>query len=86
MSHNSTTRSEGRVMSCSRLTAKAQTTVPLAVRRALGIAPGDDIVWTVEPDGRVTASRSAPTGDAFAEFAEFAEWADEADARAYAGL
>lgn len=83
MSHNSTTRSEGRVMGRSRLTAKAQTTVPLAVRRALGIAPGDDIVWTVEPDGRVTASRSAQIGD---PLAEFAEWADEADARAYAGL
>jgi antitoxin PrlF len=37
-----------------KMTAKAQTTVPLAVRRALGLAPGDDIVWTVEPDGRVT--------------------------------
>ena len=83
MSHSSTKRSEGRVMSRSRLTARAQTTVPLAVRRALGLAPGDDIVWTVEPDGRVTVSRAAPADD---PFAEFSEWAGEADARAYAGL
>jgi antitoxin PrlF len=66
-----------------KMTAKAQTTVPLAVRRALGIGPGDDIVWTVEPDGRVTVSRAAPADD---PFAEFSEWAGEADARAYAGL
>ncbi len=67
-----------------RLTAKAQTTVPLAVRRALNLSPGDEIVWTVEPDGRVTVSRAeAPTDD---PFAEFEEWAGQADARAYAKL
>lgn len=66
-----------------KMTAKAQTTVPLAVRRALGLAPGDDIVWTVGPDGRVTVSRAAPADD---PFTEFSEWAGEADARAYAGL
>jgi antitoxin PrlF len=67
-----------------RLTAKAQTTVPLAVRRALNLAPGDEIVWTVEPDGRVTVSRAgAPADD---PFAEFKEWAGEADSRAYADL
>jgi len=66
-----------------KMTAKAQTTVPLAVRRALGLAPGDDIIWTIEPDGRVTVSRAAPADD---PFAEFSEWAGEADARAYAGL
>jgi antitoxin PrlF len=66
-----------------KMTAKAQTTVPLVVRRALGLAPGDDIVWTVEPDGRVTVSRAAPADD---PFAEFSEWTGEADARAYAGL
>jgi bifunctional DNA-binding transcriptional regulator/antitoxin component of YhaV-PrlF toxin-antitoxin module len=53
------------------------------VRRALGLAPGDDIVWTVGPDGRVTVSRATPADD---PFAEFSEWAGEADARAYAGL
>lgn len=67
-----------------RLTAKAQTTVPLAVRRALNLSPGDEIVWTVGPDGRVTVSRvETPSDD---PFAQFDEWAGEADARAYAGL
>ena len=74
----------GRAMIHGRLTAKAQTTVPLAVRHALNLAPGDGIVWTVEPNGRVTVSRlEAPTDD---PFAEFSEWAGEADARAYADL
>ena len=67
-----------------RLTAKAQTTVPLAVRRALNLAPGDEIVWTVEADGRVTVSRAETPADD--PFAEFEEWAGEADARAYAKL
>jgi antitoxin PrlF len=66
-----------------RLTAKAQTTVPLAVRRALALAPGDAILWTVEPDGRVTVARAVPADD---PFATFSEWAGEADERAYAGL
>jgi len=77
-------RPTGRAMIHGRLTAKAQTTVPLAVRRALNLAPGDQIVWTVGPDGRVTVSRAeAPAED---PFAAFSEWAGEADARAYAGL
>ena len=83
MSQSSTTRSEGRVMSRSRLTAKAQTTVPLAVRRALGLGPGDDIVWTVDPEGRVTVSGAELVDD---PFSEFSEWAGEADARAHGGL
>ncbi|WP_333835111.1 type II toxin-antitoxin system PrlF family antitoxin [Rubrimonas sp.] len=67
-----------------RLTAKAQTTVPLAVRRVLNLSPGDEIVWTVEADGRVTVARAeAPADD---PFAAFSEWAGEADARAYAEL
>jgi antitoxin PrlF len=34
-----------------RLTSKGQVTVPVAVRYALGLAPGDDVVFAVE-DGR----------------------------------
>ena len=35
----------------SRVTAKGQVTIPVTVRFALGIAPGDDVVFAVE-DGR----------------------------------
>jgi antitoxin PrlF len=60
-----------------RITAKAQTTVPLAVRRALGIGPGDDVAWQIE-DGRVLLTKvKSPLF--VAELAAFTEWADELD-------
>lgn len=40
----------------STITAKGQTTVPKAVRRALGVDYGGKIVFRVERDGRVTVS------------------------------
>jgi antitoxin PrlF len=70
-------------MIAGRITAKGQTTVPLAVRRALGLDVGDEIGWRIEPDGRVTVARVSPADD---PFACFEEWAGEADRRAYAGL
>lgn len=63
-----------------RITSKSQTTVPLAVRRALGVGPGDAIGYEITGD-RVTLRR-APTlaQDPFLNpFATFNEWADEAD-------
>ncbi|MEQ7155670.1 AbrB/MazE/SpoVT family DNA-binding domain-containing protein [Brevundimonas aurifodinae] len=71
-------------MITSRITSKAQTTVPQAVRTALGVQPGDDLAYEIT-DGRVvlTKARSILEDD---PFAEFDEWASEADQRAYAGL
>ncbi len=40
-------------MSISTLTSKGQTTIPKAVRRHLGLKPGDKIRFLVEDDGRV---------------------------------
>ncbi len=37
----------------STLTSKGQTTIPKAVRRHLGLKPGDKIRFLVEDDGRV---------------------------------
>ena len=63
-----------------RITAKAQTTVPLAVRRALGIAPGDDVAWEIE-DGRVILTKVPASSALFvADLTAFIEWADELDA------
>ena len=62
-----------------RITAKSQTTIPRAVRQALGIGPGDDIGYEIER-GRVTLKRVDRTADPFiANYAAFTEWADEAD-------
>lgn len=40
-------------MTTSTLTSKGQTTIPKAVRRHLGLKPGDKIRFLVEDDGRV---------------------------------
>ena len=71
-------------MILSRISSKAQTTVPLAVRLALGVAPGDELAYAIE-DGRVVltkATRAAQDDP----FATFTEWDSEADRRAFAGL
>lgn len=59
-----------------RITAKAQTTIPRAVRLALGIKPGDEIAYEIEGD-RVILRRA---GDPFDRpFAAFSEWSDGLD-------
>jgi antitoxin PrlF len=59
----------------SRITSKAQTTVPRAVRTALRLGAGDALAWVIEGD-RVTVSlvRAEP-----ADFASFGEWSDPLD-------
>jgi antitoxin PrlF len=63
----------------SRVTSKAQVTVPREIRSTLGLEPGDELVWTVE-GGRVIVSRVSRSQDPFTNpFAMFTEWADELD-------
>ena len=66
----------------SRLTSKAQTTIPRPVRQALGVGPGDMIEYAID-DGRVVLTR-ASAGDEIALThrlrASFSEWFDEYDA------
>lgn len=71
-------------MITSRLTSKAQTTVPQAVRVALRLEPGDELAYAIE-DGRVVLTRrdSNPTDD---PFKAFDEWDTDADREAYVGL
>jgi antitoxin PrlF len=72
-------------MITSRLTAKAQTTIPQAVRRALGLKDGDELAYAIE-DGRVVLTRRIAVAPKDDPFATFTEWASEEDARAYADL
>lgn len=66
-----------------RITAKAQTTIPRAVRLALGLVPGDDVVWEIDGD-QVVMSRARPATDPFVgNFDTFTEWASEADCTAF---
>jgi antitoxin PrlF len=71
-------------MITSKLSSKAQTTVPQPVRTALGLQEGDEIAYVIEA-GRVIITRVAaePADD---PFRTFSEWASEADRRAYADL
>lgn len=40
-----------------RITAKAQTTIPRAVRLALGLEPGDEVAWEIDGE-RVSLTRT----------------------------
>ena len=72
-------------MLTSRITSKAQTTIPQPVRRVLRIAPGDVVEYLIEGDqviirkARVVAAQDDP-------FVLFSEWDGDADREAYADL
>lgn len=72
-------------MITSRLTSKAQTTIPQPVRAALGLKPGDDVVYEIDGD-QVRLVRAPQGGMQGDPFVTFEEWAGEADSRAYADL
>ena len=72
-------------MITSRLTSKAQTTIPQAVRTALGLKGGDELAYVIE-NGRAVLSRYVPDVSNDDPFATFSEWGSEADTRAYGGL
>ena len=72
-------------MITSRLTSKAQTTIPQPVRAALGLRQGDELLYTIE-NGRVLISKSHGAAHGDDPFRTFAEWSSEADTKAYAKL
>jgi antitoxin PrlF len=72
-------------MITSKLTTKAQTTIPQAVRTALGLRPGDAIAYVIE-DGRAVLTRFDNRQAVDDPFATFSEWGSDADADAYGEL
>jgi antitoxin PrlF len=71
-------------MITSKLTSKAQTTIPLPVRTALRLSPGDELAYIIEGDRVVlTKADKVPADD---PFATFSEWSTDADQRGYAEL
>ena len=71
-------------MVTSRLSSKAHTTIPQAVRAALGVQAGDELAHVIQ-DGAVLLRRhAAATVDN--PFALFSEWDSQEDAKAYASL
>ncbi|CAN5620269.1 hypothetical protein BH23GEM9_BH23GEM9_26700 [soil metagenome] len=68
----------------SRLTTKAQTTIPQPVREALRLKIGDEIAYRIDGD-KVILTRGR-SGDVDDPFATFSEWDSEADRTGYASL
>jgi antitoxin PrlF len=63
-----------------RITAKAQTTIPRAVRLALGIGPGDEIGYEIDGDKVIMTRINPREKDMFLNnFSTFTEWSDEYD-------
>jgi antitoxin PrlF len=71
-------------MITSKITSKAQTTIPRAVREALHVKDGDELAYKIER-GRVILTKANQTS-ADDPFATFTEWASENDSKAYADL
>ncbi|TAK55028.1 MAG: transcriptional regulator [Gammaproteobacteria bacterium] len=72
-------------MITSKLTSKAQTTIPQPIRAALRLQPGDELIYEVAGQ-RVILTRARPVSEGDDPFRTFSEWNSEADRKAYAGL
>ncbi|MGV3491066.1 MAG: AbrB/MazE/SpoVT family DNA-binding domain-containing protein [Devosia sp.] len=68
----------------SRLTSKAQTTIPQPVRTALGLRDGDELAYQIEGERVILTKATVVALDD--PFALFDEWDSEADRIAYANL
>lgn len=71
-------------MITSKMTSKAQTTIPQPVRAALHLRAGDELVYRIEGDHVILTK--APALEPEDPFATFTEWGSDADRKAYGGL
>lgn len=72
-------------MITSKITSKAQTTIPQPVRIALGLSEGDEIAYQIDGD-QVTLTKKRAEGFVEDPFAAFSEWSSDADTEDYADL
>jgi len=71
-------------MITSKLTSKAQTTIPQPVRVALRLMKGDELAYEID-GARVILTKASERG-AEDPFGGFVEWNSDADRKAYAKL
>jgi antitoxin PrlF len=80
----------GHPLITSKLTSKAQTTIPRAVRNALGVKEGDELAYQIEKGWVVLTKapmRLPRKGVPFEDpFAAFCEWDTPEDDEAFADL
>lgn len=71
-----------------KITSKGQTTIPLEIREALCVGPGDLIAWEITADGCAEVRRIQPvdTGYLRALRETLGEWESAEDEEAYRGL
>jgi antitoxin PrlF len=69
----------------SKLTSKAQTTIPQPVRAALHLEEGDELLYEIV-DQRVIVTKVPREGVVDDPFGTFEEWHSEADRKAYGSL
>ena len=71
-----------------KLTAKGQTTVPVQIREAIHVKPGDFLAWDVGPDGVVRVRRVLPIDLEYLRAMEttLSEWTSVQDEEAYRDL
>jgi antitoxin PrlF len=72
-------------MITSKLTTKAQTTIPQPVRAALRLQAGDELIYEIV-DERVILTKASRGGKTDDPFRTFSEWSSEADTKAYGKL
>ncbi len=72
-------------MITSKLTSKAQTTIPQPIRAALRLREGDELVYEIQGD-RVVLSKAQQLRDGDDPFRTFSEWDSPADRKAYGSL
>lgn len=76
------------MLAVAKITAKGQTTIPLDVRTALKVGPGDLIAWEFGADATATVRRIAPMDLEYLRAVQgtLSEWSGAADEEAYRGL
>ncbi|WP_022948397.1 AbrB/MazE/SpoVT family DNA-binding domain-containing protein [Methylohalobius crimeensis] len=71
-----------------KVTVKGQTTIPVDIRKALGIEPGDRIVWELDENGSAKIRKVPPMDVEYlkAVQATLSEWRSDTDEEAYRDL
>ncbi len=72
-------------MITSKLTTKAQTTIPQPIRAALRLEPGDELLYEIV-NQRVILTKANRHSQADDPFRTFSEWNSAADTKAYGKL
>ncbi|HIJ61113.1 MAG TPA: AbrB/MazE/SpoVT family DNA-binding domain-containing protein [Rhodospirillaceae bacterium] len=66
-------------MITSRITSKAQTTIPVPIREILGVGPGDDLLYELDGDRVVLRRAGRQRTELAAVEALLGEWHDPAN-------